>query len=86
MSNNYKELLRLHDDGKVTVREKTYDSMLDMAKEIFGTCKWSLEVDSDTTAWHKTSCNESFHTYSGTFKDINFKFCPYCGKEIEEVK
>jgi hypothetical protein len=49
-------------------------------------CKWTTEGDPDITIWHETSCNESFYTESGTYKDIGFKYCPFCGKEIEGLK
>jgi len=50
------------------------------------TCKWSQEGDPDIKIWHETNCGESFYSYSGTYKDIHFKYCPYCGKPIEEIK
>lgn len=44
-------------------------------------CTWS--EDEDGVWW--TVCKEMHEFYDGTPKDNNYKFCPYCGKELEEV-
>jgi uncharacterized protein YegP (UPF0339 family) len=78
--NHFKELLRLHANGKVTVRGKTYKDMSEMARDIFGVCKWRY------SDWkYETSCKDEYDSHHD-IKDIGIKFCPYCGKEIEEIK
>ena len=44
------------------------------------TCKWTWNGD----GFYQTSCGNSFFFESGNIKENNFKYCPYCGKEIEE--
>ena len=34
----------------------------------------------------ETGCNNMFQFNNGGPKENHFKFCPYCGKLIEEVK
>lgn len=44
-------------------------------------CVWTEEMDGD--CWD-SSCGESFVLIEGTPKENDFKFCAYCGKEIQE--
>ena len=44
-------------------------------------CIWSQE---DDLSYFETSCSQSFTFYEGTPLENEFKFCPFCGKEIEE--
>ena len=46
-------------------------------------CKWKRYEDED---YWETDCDNAFCTIEGSLRDNNFKFCPYCGKEIKEVK
>ena len=47
-------------------------------------CKWEEDEDGDGL-WH-TGCKEIHILMEGTPTENKYKFCPYCGKEIEEVK
>lgn len=50
-------------------------------------CKWERNIDDNDQVYYITSCNESFHFLFSTLKcDPTFRYCPYCSKEIEEVK
>jgi len=46
-------------------------------------CEWESEDDDGTFSsdW-QTGCNNIFEFSEGNPKDNNFKFCPFCGKEI----
>jgi hypothetical protein len=46
------------------------------------TCEWTYEEDN----YYTTSCSEAFFFVSGNWQEHNFKYCPFCGKEINEVK
>jgi len=46
-------------------------------------CTWTMKNNNDCL--FETSCNESFFFFEGFIKDNNFKYCPYCGKEIYEI-
>lgn len=50
------------------------------------TCKWDNQEDSWGDRFYETSCKQSFSFFEGEEKYDDFKFCPYCGKEIDEVK
>lgn len=50
------------------------------------TCKWTAQQESDD--WrdiydYEIECKKECESY---MLKVNFKYCPYCGKEIEEVK
>ena len=45
-------------------------------------CKW--QVDDDGT--YATQCNNYFAFDAGGPESNGFKFCPYCGSELEETK
>lgn len=51
------------------------------------TCRWKLTTDwYDDEIVYETSCN-SYHWFDeGNTKFNRFKYCPYCGKEIDEIK
>ena len=47
------------------------------------TCKWTFD---DLDCYYETSCGQSF-CFSDDRESLTqdgFKFCPYCGEEIEE--
>jgi hypothetical protein len=51
-------------------------------------CKWTpwtTICGEENNVWN-TSCDNDFVLNDGTLKENNFKFCPYCGREIEELK
>lgn len=45
------------------------------------TCKWIYDEDDD---FWETECGGAFTLMAGTPKDNRMKFCPYCGKKIEQ--
>jgi len=45
-------------------------------------CTWS--EDEDGVWW--TVCKEMIKFFYGTPTENSYKFCPYCGKELKEVK
>lgn len=46
-------------------------------------CKWEYD---DMHDYYDTECDEAFTCIEGDLKDNKIKFCPFCGKEINEVK
>lgn len=49
-------------------------------------CRWLQEEAPDGDSYHHTSCDNYPYFIEGGIKDNRYKYCPYCGKEIEEVK
>lgn len=45
-------------------------------------CVWTLD---DLHDYYETKCGQAF-TFTYTKCEKEFKYCPYCGKEIEEAK
>ena len=46
-------------------------------------CKWADQEEYDHRFW-ETECGKSFaFTEGGSLSENEFKFCPYCGKEIK---
>ena len=46
-------------------------------------CEWKFDKSSD---YYETSCEGTFcFTDDKGLKDADFKYCPYCGLEIEEA-
>ena len=45
------------------------------------TCKWT-----DNGEFHDTDCGNAFQMYEPLSECPEFKFCPYCGRIIEEVR
>ena len=48
-----------------------------------GECNWTQE-DVDYDDWD-TDCGECFTFFDSGPKANRFKFCPYCGKKLQEV-
>ena len=46
-------------------------------------CKW--EYDDTHDCW-ETGCNNAFTLIEGSPENNNMKYCPYCGKEIWQLK
>lgn len=46
-------------------------------------CIWTL-VDEDANAW-ETGCDNMFQFDVEGPAENKFKYCPYCGSELEEV-
>ena len=46
-------------------------------------CVWKEEKDIDTCYVYASGCDNPFEFVDGNPKDNNFKFCPFCGGEIE---
>ena len=49
------------------------------------TCVWENKVRCEGKCGYSTTCNNSFIFEEGTLKDNKFKFCPWCGCEIEII-
>ena len=47
-----------------------------------GKCVW---IPDDLHDYYETSCDHAFSFEYGK-REKEFKYCPYCGKEIEEAK
>ena len=45
-------------------------------------CKWKYD---DMHDYYETECESSF-IFSYGKRDSGFIFCPYCGKQIEEIE
>lgn len=46
-------------------------------------CIWSFDKSEDDTRCYDTSCGSGHMFIDGGIEDNSYKFCPYCGKEIE---
>lgn len=51
-----------------------------------GKCVWSEFPEIDDCGNWDTGCGNAFILSEGTPSENEFKFCPYCGREIEESK
>ena len=60
-------------------RDKGGSRRLRLAKT---TCTWGYDDGDD---YWETSCDGAFQLVDGTPADNGMKFCPYCGRPIEEV-
>lgn len=50
-------------------------------------CLWEYECDHpEYQRYYYTECGESHMFSDGKISDNKFKYCPYCGKQIKEVK
>jgi rRNA maturation endonuclease Nob1 len=49
------------------------------------TCKWKYQEDAYEEHW-TTECGEAFVFFEGSPKDNHIRFCPYCGKPIEQIE
>jgi hypothetical protein len=58
----------------------------DDKKDIKGTCKWNYELQDDGEYTYPTECGNEHYFSCGDIKTNEHKYCPYCGKEIEEIK
>ena len=52
-----------------------------LGRVVIETCTWSLSRNYDDTMY-ETECQETFIFLDGNPYANNFRFCPYCGKEI----
>jgi hypothetical protein len=46
-----------------------------------GYCMWR-HINNDIEDYFETGCNNTFQFITDGIKENNFKYCPYCGKEI----
>ena len=47
-------------------------------------CQWQRPAEDDN---YETSCKKAFYLVDGTLSDeFGFKWCPYCGLEIEPLE
>lgn len=49
------------------------------------TCGWTTPPDPDFDVWD-TGCGNAFEFNADGPKENGFKFCPYCGGELEIVE
>jgi hypothetical protein len=47
------------------------------------TCKWTYN---ENYYYYGTECGEAHMFNEGNVEDNNYKYCPYCGRLIEEEK
>lgn len=45
-------------------------------------CKWIFDINH---GYYDTECEEGQYFTDGGIKENHYKFCPYCGKEIQEI-
>ena len=50
------------------------------------TCQWNLDLNygEDEGNW-RTSCGQEFFFDEGMPEDNYFKYCPFCGRPLEQV-
>lgn len=48
-------------------------------------CEWRMWWGIDCE-YYITTCDNAFQFFSGTPKENNFSFCPYCGKKLAEIE
>ena len=46
-------------------------------------CEWTQDEPGDDC--YDTDCGYAFQINDGTLADNSFKFCPFCGKGIQEI-
>jgi RNA polymerase-binding transcription factor DksA len=47
-------------------------------------CEWVLDDHLDEYNYtYDTACNQLYQFEVGSIKENDFKYCPYCGKEIK---
>lgn len=44
-------------------------------------CFWTYDLEDDT---YYTACSQSFMFNDGDWIENRFKYCPFCGKRIDE--
>ena len=49
-------------------------------------CEWINEDSFEFEGMYETSCGEAKYFSNGNIENNNYKFCPFCGKEIKEYK
>lgn len=51
-------------------------------------CKWKYDKpwDDNYEGFYDTSCGNTFVPIEGTPNENKMKYCPYCGKEIEQIE
>jgi hypothetical protein len=74
-------LAEVNNEGNVYAEVKIRD-VLKIINPYAGKCKW--EKDNLDYDQYKTSCGNMFVFFEGSPEDNKMKFCPYCGKEIDQ--
>ena len=46
-------------------------------------CKWTPD-ENDINNIYDTECGERFEITEGTPKENHMKYCPYCGKQLDD--
>ena len=49
-------------------------------------CAWNQQESDFEYGIYKTSCNNLHYFAEGNIDENNYKYCPYCGKLIEELQ
>lgn len=49
-------------------------------------CQWIDDEVLDGDSMYETECGQAQQFTVGDIEDNNYKFCPFCGKEIAEVE
>jgi hypothetical protein len=83
MMSKFKYLEELTDEQKIELQkelEKLFD--VRVAQEQY--CEWVLDDEiymGETIKHYKTACGGNFPHW---VKENNYKYCPFCGREIKE--
>ena len=59
------------------------EAELDAPPRRDGVCRWTLE-DDDINLW-QSDCGDAWQMEAGTPSDGHMRFCPFCGKKLEQV-
>jgi len=65
--------------------DENYVKLSDIEKILGEKCEWVYDTNGDGDCYYNTSCDNAFIFTDGE-KEAEFIYCPYCGKEIKEVK
>jgi predicted nucleic acid-binding Zn-ribbon protein len=71
----HKELRQLYTDS-INSMTKAIEHLKQAGKK----CEWMLD-----DGIYDTNCKDAFYFSEGNLISNDFKYCPYCGREIEEV-
>lgn len=72
---NQKALIKCYNDSI-----KSMTKAINHLRQVNQKCEWIYSGDGT----YGTNCGDIFSTEDGFKKANNFKFCPYCGREIRE--
>ena len=82
------EILRSQDQHKAALVEveieRAYTEACEEEVIPHDTCIWTCEEEEEPQVY-RTECGDAFFLHDGTIEDEGFKYCPYCGGEINEA-